>query len=246
MKKFLALFAVLAFLVGCGSDEKSASAEQVIKLGLSADYPPFEFVDKDNKITGFDVELINEISKRVGFKVELANISFDGLIPALKAGKIDAIMSAMSATEDRKKSVDFTDSYYATENLFIRKKGSDISDKNLAGKNIGAQLGTVQEMAAGEIEGAKVSPYDSPLTAIMALKSGKIDYVIVDSSIGYGFLKQNDDIEEFLKLPDGSEGFSIAFDKDKKTDLIAKINDAIKAIKADGTFEKIAKKYDLQ
>ncbi|WP_169753172.1 basic amino acid ABC transporter substrate-binding protein [Campylobacter mucosalis] len=246
MKKFLALFAVLAFLVGCGSDEKSTNAEQVIKLGLSADYPPFEFVDKDNKITGFDVELMNEISKRVGFKVELANISFDGLIPALKAGKIDAIMSAMSATEDRKKSVDFTDSYYATENLFIRKKGSDINDKNLVGKNIGVQLGTVQEMAAGKIEGAKVSPYDSPLTAIMALKSGKIDYVIVDSSIGYGFLKQNDDIEEFLKLPDGSEGFSIAFDKGKKTDLIAKINDAIKAIKADGTFEKIAKKYDLQ
>lgn len=253
MRKILALFAFLMLLVGCGDDKQGKSQEattatkaQVLKIGMSMDYPPFEFINDQNKPDGFDIELIKAISKKVGFDIELQNISFDGLIPALKAGKIDAIISAMSATDDRRKSVDFSDSYYATENLFIRKKGSSVSEADFNGKKIGAQLGTVQEMAAKLISGAQVMPFDSTLAAILALKAEKIDVVLIDSSIGYGFLKQNDDMEEFLKLPDGSEGFSIAFDKDKHMDLIGKINQAINDIKADGTFEAIAKKYELR
>lgn len=252
MKKFLAFFAFILLLVGCGSEnsqnktESKAEQRQVIRLGLSADYPPFEFMDQNNNITGFDVELFDAISKKVGFDVTLHNISFDGLIPALKAGKIDAIMSSMSATAERKQSVDFTDPYYATENLFIRKKGADINETALYGKSIGVQLGTVQEAAANKIQGAKAVPSDSPLTAILALKAGKVDLVIVDSSIGYGYLKQNDDLESFYIEPDGSEGFSIAFDKGKNTELITKINDALKELKNDATFEKLLKKYDLK
>ncbi|MDL0089230.1 transporter substrate-binding domain-containing protein [Campylobacter gastrosuis] len=252
MKKFLAFFAFVLFFVGCGSEnsqtktETKAEQKQVIRLGLSADYPPFEFMDKSNNITGFDVELFNAISKKIGIDVTLHNISFDGLIPALKAGKIDAIMSSMSATAERRASVDFTDPYYATENLFIRKKGTDINETKLSGKAIGVQLGTVQEATANKIEGAKAVPSDSPLTAILALKANKVDLVIVDSSLGYGYLKQNDDLEPFYIEPDGSEGFSIAFDKGKNTELIAKINVALKELKSDGTFENLLKKYDLK
>ncbi|MBE2984760.1 transporter substrate-binding domain-containing protein [Campylobacter sp. RM9344] len=237
MRKFLALVAV--GLLGVLN-------AQTLKVGMSMDYPPFEFINDQAKPSGFDVELIEAISKKIGVEVTLHNISFDGLIPALKAGKINAVMSAMSATDDRRKSVDFTDSYYATENLFIRKKGSDINENNIKGKKIGVQLGTVQEAAANMIEGAKVVPSDNILGAIMGLKVGKVDIVLVDSSIGYGYLKQNSDLEEFLKLPDGSEGFSIAFDKGKQTEIIGKINKALEELKADGTFDAIAKKYDLQ
>ncbi|MCD8212620.1 MAG: transporter substrate-binding domain-containing protein, partial [Campylobacter sp.] len=184
--------------------------------------------------------------KKIDVKFEVQNTSFDGLIPALKTGKIDAAMSAMSATEDRRKSVDFTNSYYATENLFLRKKGSDVTDANMNSKQIGVQLGTVQEIAANAITGAKVIPSEAIASSILALKSGKIDVVLVDSSIGYGYLKQNSDLEEFLKLPDGSEGFSIAFDKDKHADLIGKIDMAIEELKKDGTFDKLLLKYDLK
>lgn len=253
MKKILSFLAFMLFFVGCGDDAAKNTAKtensakmQTLKIGMSMDYPPFEYIDDQNNPSGFDVELIKEISNMLGFEVSLQNISFDGLIPALKAGKIDAIMSAMSATDDRRKSVDFTDSYYTTENLFIRKKNTDITQDTFKGKQVGVQLGTVQEMAARTFNGVNVVPADNILSSIMALKTGKIDFILVDSSIGYGYLKQNEDLEEFLKLPDGSEGFSIAFDKDKHNDLITKINDALKELKANGKFDEIAKKYDLR
>lgn len=223
------------------------AAADPIRVGTAANYPPFEFV-LDTKITGFDIDFITEIAKRAKFEIKFVNMSFDGLIPALKGGKIDMIASAMSATDDRRKSVDFSDSYYATENLFLKRKNDDkITDKaSLNGKKIGVQLGTVQEMAAKEVKGASVVPAEEMISAILALKSNKVDAVLVDSSIGYGFLKKNDDLMEFFKEPDGSEGFSFAFDKDKQKDLIVKINEAIKSIKQDGFFDKLLEKYDLK
>ena len=96
-----------------------------LKIGTAANYPPFEYVDEQNKITGFDMDLVAELAKRAGFEYKIVNMSFDGLIPALKTGKIDAVASAMSATDDRRKSIDFTQAYYATENIYLRAKGND-------------------------------------------------------------------------------------------------------------------------
>ncbi|MBR8462521.1 transporter substrate-binding domain-containing protein [Campylobacter sp. faydin G-105] len=254
MKKIITFLIMTLAFVGCSSEntkqeqnkvENVVAKEQVIKLGTSADYQPFEFIDDKNQITGFDVDLVAEIGKKIGVKFQIQNISFDGLIPAIKTGKIDAIASAMSETPERAMSIDFTKPYYNTENLFIRKKGSDVSEENLKDKKIGVQLGTVQEMAAQKITD-KVVPADAPVSSILALKSGKIDVVLIDSSIGYGYLKQNDDLEEFLKLPDGSNGFSIAFDKGKHTELITKINKALDELKKDGTFDALLAKYDLK
>lgn len=240
MKKFLTFAVTLLALF-------QFAAADPIRVGTAANYPPFEFIS-DTKITGFDIDFMKEIAKRAKFEIKFVNMSFDGLIPALKGGKIDMIASAMSATDDRRKSVDFSDSYYSTENLFLKRKNDDkITDKTkLVGKKIGVQLGTVQEMAAKKIKDANVVPSEEMVGAILALKSNKVDAVLVDSSIGYGFLKKNDDLMEFLKEPDGSEGFSFAFDKDKQKELITKINEAIKSIKADGFFDKLLEKYDLK
>lgn len=252
MRKIFAILCLGLFFAACSgggetkSENKAEQGKVSIKVGLSADYPPFEFRNEKNEIDGFDVALLRALGEKIGFDVSFQDISFDGLIPALKAGKIDAIASAMSATAERKTSIDFTDSYYTTENLFLRKKGTNISQQDLAKSKIGAQLGSVQEMAASKINGATVVPSDTPLTAILNLVAGKVDAVIVDSSIGYGYLKTNDDIEEFLKLPDGSEGFSIAFDKGKQTELIAKINAALGELKSSGEFDKILEKYNLK
>jgi len=194
------------------------------------------------------MDLVAELAKRAGFEYKIVNMSFDGLIPALKTGKIDAVASAMSATDDRRKSVDFTQAYYATENIYLRAKGNDaIASKDaLNGKRVGVQQGTVQEIAANAIAGAKVVPAEDPVPLIMGLKKGKIDAVVLDSSIGYGFLKKNPELEEFYKENDGSEGFSIAFDKGKQADLIAKINAALDEMKKDGSYDKLLEKYDLK
>ena len=219
-----------------------------LKVGTAANYPPFEFIDEQNKIVGFDIELVAELSKRIGFDFEFVNMSFDALIPAIKAGKIDLIASAMSATDERRRSIDFSKEYYTTENLYLRKKGNtNISGKSdLSGKKIGVQQGTVQEMAANAINGVKVTPAEDPVTLIMGLKNEKIDAIIIDSSIGYGFLKKNPELEEFYKEIDGSEGFSLAFNKNKNSELIAKINAAIDEMKKDGSYDKILEKYDLK
>lgn len=241
MSKFFK-FVVVAFAM------LSLSNAADLRVGTNAAYPPFEFINDQNKIAGFDIDLVDALSKKIGFTYEIVNMSFDGLIPALKAGKIDAIAAAMSATPDRVKAVDFTKAYYITENLFIKKAGDNAinSKADLNGKKIAVQLGTVQEIAARELKGAKVMANEDIFAAIMALKNSKVSAVLVDSSIGYGYLKKNPDLAEFLKEPDGSEGFSLAFDKNKKTDLIAKINATIDELKQDGTYDKLLEKYDLK
>ena len=119
MKIFFKLIFSVALLA-------TLALSQTIKVGTNATYPPFEFIDEQNKISGFDMDLIDEISKIVGFKYEIVNLAFDALIPALKAGKIDIIASAMSATPVREKAVDFSKPYYNTMNLFIKSFASSM------------------------------------------------------------------------------------------------------------------------
>lgn len=241
MKLFFKLFFGVALLA-------TLALSQTIKVGTNATYPPFEFINEQNQITGFDIDLISEISKIAGFKFEIVNISFDALIPALKADKIDIIASAMSATPIRAKAVDFSKPYYNTMNLFIKRADNKDLTKleQLEGKKISVQLGTVQELAAREIKSAKVMAIDEIFGAVMAVKNSKADALIVDSSIGYGYLKQNPDLAEFLILPDGSDGFSFAFDKNKNKELQAKVDSAIDELKRNGTYDELLIKYDLK
>lgn len=256
MKNFLKVLALglVLFFIGCGDSTNKKSAanstseagkEIVYKVGSSADYPPFEYLDEKNQIVGFEMDLLNEITKKTGIKFDVANMNFDGLISALKTGKIDIAISGMSATDERRKSVDFTKPYYFSENLFIRKKGSDVNKDNLMGKKISAQVGTLQEEAARQITNQSI-PAENVAAAIMSLKADKIDVVLTDSPIGIEYLKQNPDLEEFLRVPDGTEGFAMAFNKGKHTDLIKKIDGAIDELQKSGEFDKMLDKYGLK
>lgn len=241
MKKFLKiLLVVLACL-------NLANAKS-LKVGTNASFPPFEFVDKNSQIVGFDMDLLDAISKKVGFEYEIVNMGFDGLIPALKSGKIDMVAAGMSATEQRRKAADFTNPYYSTENVFLKKADNDSikSKEDIKGKIVSTQLGTVQEIAIRELKDIKVSTMKDPFNVIMALKNGKVDVAVFDSSVAYGYLKENPDLAPFHTEPDGSDGFSFAFNKGKHGDLIAKFNDAVDELKEDGTYDKILVKYDLK
>lgn len=238
--RIIFLFLTLLF-VACSQNKK----QEVIKFGTSAQYPPFEYQNDKNEIVGFDIDLANEISKRINIKFTYSNISFDGLIPALKTGKIDAVISAMSATDERRKSVDFSKPYHKTKNAYLRRKDSNISKSELKNKKVSVELGSIQEIAAKKLS-KNLSLTEDALSAILTLRANKADAVIIDEMVAKEYTKQYDDIEIFLKEDDGSEGMSIAFDKDKHKELIAKIDKSIDEIKRDGTMNKLLTKYKLR
>ncbi|EAH5677156.1 basic amino acid ABC transporter substrate-binding protein [Campylobacter upsaliensis] len=241
---FLSLFVVACSDTSTTNNDSNASLS--LRVGTAPNYKPFDYKE-DAKLTGLDIDLVNEIAKREGIELTWVEMSFDGLIPALKTGKIDMIASAMSATEDRRKSVDFSDVYYTTKNLYIKKKDNETlnSKEDLEGKIIGVQLGTLQEPAAKAIKDTKVQSNESLSVVIMELKEGKIDAVVADKDVSTGYLKENTDLIGFFEEEDGSEGFSFAFDKDKQKEAIEKFNKGLKDLKADGTYDQILTKYEL-
>ncbi|EAH4720626.1 basic amino acid ABC transporter substrate-binding protein [Campylobacter upsaliensis] len=241
---FLSLFVVACSDTSTTNNDSNASLS--LRVGTAPNYKPFDYKE-DAKLMGLDIDLVNEIAKREGIELTWVEMSFDGLIPALKTGKIDMIASAMSATEDRRKSVDFSDVYYTTKNLYIKKKDNEAlnSKEDLEGKIIGVQLGTLQEPAAKAIKDTKVQSNESLSVVIMELKEGKIDAVVADKDVSTGYLKENADLIGFFEEEDGSEGFSFAFDKDKQKEAIEKFNKGLKDLKADGTYDQILTKYEL-
>ena len=248
MKKILIIITVVIFgILSCGS-KNSVNDKEVKKLVVGTDgvFPPFGYI-KNGELVGFDIDLIKQIGKDLGYEIEMKVQPFDSLIPALKAGKLDAIISGMSATEERKKSVDFTDEYYKSTQMFLKKKGNNqlTSKESLAGKKIGVQLGTIQELEARKIKNANVVTNDATINLILDLKNGKTDAVILENIVAKEFIKKNPDIEVFYeeKLP---YGMAIAFDKGKHTEIIKKINDELKKLKENGKYDELVKKYGLE
>lgn len=240
MKKFLKILICVAL-------GATLSLADILKVGTNANFPPFEFIDDNAKITGFDIELIDALTKEAGLEYEVINMGFDALIPALKSGKIDVAVSGMSATPERKKAVDFTTPYYNTQNLFMKKADNDSinSKDDMKDKILATQLGTVQETASRQIS-KNVLVNKEPFGAVMAVKKGKADVLVLDASVGYGYLKNNPDLIEFYKEDDGSDGFAMAFDKGKYTETIKKLDDALEAIKANGIYDQLLEKYELK
>lgn len=252
MKKILSLLCVgfALFFVACSKEEVCGGNDKELRVGLNAEYPPFEY-KQDAKVVGFDIDILDAVSKKVGFNYTLNHMSFDGLIPALKACKIDMIISSMSATQERMKQVDFSIPYYEGETLYIKRKDSaDIVDKDsIKGKKVGVFLGTVQEQAAQKMKdeyNIKVVMSESILGAILNLKSGKVDVALADYATAQGYLKENEELIGFYHEKDGSEGLSIAFDKGKHAELLAKINEAIKELKESGEYDKLLIKHNLR
>lgn len=239
MKKILVLCFTL-FLAACLN-----ANDKVYKIGISPDYPPFDTL-VDGKVSGFDAELLENLSKIAGFKYEFKAMNFDGLIAALKGGKIDAVISAMSASEERKRACDFSDVYYKARTIYIKHKDSAFTHKNdLAGKKVGVQLGTVQEMATRKLN-ANVNPNENPTILVLSLNEKKLDALAFDALVAREFLAKNPDLVEFFSEDDGTEGFSVAFNKGKNTELREKINEALAIFVKTSEYEELLKKYNIK
>lgn len=215
-----------------------------IRIGTEGAYPPFNMIDKDGKVTGFDVEIARALCKKMGADCTIVTQDWDGIIPGLLAGKYDAIVASLSITDERRKAVDFTEPYYSNSLRMIAKKGSTIDPGNLKGKAVGSQRATIAANHAEKIEGARVKLYDTQENAYLDLASGRIDLLVSDMLPGYDWLrsKQGEEFEFVGETIDIGDKIGIALRKgDDK--LRERMNKALAEILADGTYEKINARY---
>ncbi|EOB7284193.1 polar amino acid ABC transporter inner membrane subunit [Staphylococcus aureus] len=216
-----------------------------LRVGLSADYAPMEFehtVNGKTEYAGVDIDLAKKIAKDNNLKLKIVNMSFDSLLGALKTGKIDIIISGMTSTPERKKQVDFSDSYMMTKNIMLVKKDKvneykDIKDFN--NKKVGAQKGTEQEkIAQTEIENASITSLSRLPDVILALKSGKVEGAVVEKPVAEAYLKQNPKLGiSNVKFNEEEKDTVIAVPKDSPK-LLSQINKTIKKVKDKGLIDK--------
>ncbi len=240
MMKLIMAVMVGLFMVACGN----GSEEKVEKIyvGTNAEFAPFEYLE-NGKTVGFDMDLMAEISKEIGIEMEIKDMAFDGLLPALQAKKVDMIIAGMTATEERKKAVNFSETYYKANQVIITAEDADdISNfEGLKGKKVGVILGFTGDVVVSEIAGVEVKKYNAGYAAIMDLKEGKIDAVVLDGEPAKNFVKNNEGIK-ITSAEGEKEEYAMAVSKDN-ADLLKKINTALTTLKENGTYDKLLKKW---
>lgn len=248
-----AVFVLLAgFLAACGtSDSANGSGEgeegkKKLIMGTSADYPPFEYIDtaKSDEFIGVDIDIAKAVTEKLGYEFEVRDMDFGGLIQALQSGQVDFVLSAMSATEDRKKNVDFSEIYYTSKHMIVSKKGSDITSlEDLEGKTVGVQLGSIQETKAKDLTeevDMKVENRNRIPELIQEIKAGRFDAAIIEDTVAQGFFEKDKELEGFT-VEDADGGYAIALPKD--SELTEEFNKALQEMIDNGELDEIITKW---
>ena len=242
MKKVLALImaTVLAVCVfaACGATDEAAT----LKMGTNAAFPPYEYKEGE-AFVGIDVEIADAIAKELGTTLEVVDMEFDSIIPAVQKGEVNFGMAGMTVTDERKLEVDFTSSYATGVQVVIVAEGSEIATlDDLEGKKIGTQLGTTGDMYSKDDYGEEnVTSYGKGADAVIALKGGDVDAVIIDNEPAKAFVAENEGLK-ILETEYAVEDYAIAVAKEN-TELLDKINAALEKLTADGTIDAIIAKY---
>ena len=234
-------------------DETSAEAAETeaakeaaggkLVMATNAEFPPYEYHDGD-AIVGIDAEIAKAIADELGMELEIEDIAFDSIIPEIVSGKADMGLAGMTVTEDRMQSVDFSNTYAKASQKIIVTEDSEIaSPDDLKGVIVGVQLGTTGDIYVSDLEadGTTVERYSKGFEAVQALSQGKIDAVVIDGEPAKTFVAET----QGLKILDESftdEEYAIAVKKGN-TELLEKINGALKTLKDNGTLDEIVAKY---
>ncbi|MCT8975424.1 ABC transporter substrate-binding protein [Clostridium sp. CX1] len=263
LKKFIAMSLVVGSMVtfaacgsqststsGSGDKSQSASMERIKKngklvLGTSADYPPYEFhksINGKDEIVGFDIEVAKEIAKDLGVKLEVKDMKFDGLLAALDQGNVDIVVAGMTPTPEREKNVDFSNVYYqAVQTIVVRASDKDKikSTDDLKGKKIGVQKGAIQEqIAQKQVSGAQPVALGKISDLMLALKSNRVDAVIVELPVATSNVNANKDLViSDIKLQTEEAGSAAAFKKGS-SDLVKEVNKTLDRLKAEKSVDK--------
>jgi ABC-type amino acid transport substrate-binding protein len=222
----------------------TAPAEE-ITVGTDATWPPFEMVNEQTKeLEGFDIDLMNAIAKEANLKIKWVNIGFDPLLAGMATGQYDAAISVITITEDRKKSMLFSDPYYNAGQLIAVGINNNTISKpdDLKGKKVGAQVGTTGAIEVEKIDKSALKTYDDIGQAFMDLMNGQIDAVVADSPLVYGYVAKNASKIKAVGQPFTQEYYGIAVKKGGEA-LLAKINAGLKAVKDKGILQQLDEKW---
>lgn len=240
-----------------GSDAKATTQLEQVKekgklvIATSADYPPYEFhkeIDGKDTIVGFDIMIAEEIAKELGVELEIKDMKFDGLLPALQSGNVDMVVAGMTATEERQQAVNFTESYYNGEiSILINKKDLDkyTTLESLKSVKIGAQKASLQEnFAIDTIEATNMKLLSKIPDLILELKNGNVDAVVVTKQSVTGYLKQYPELT-YANINTGeygAEGAAIAIKKSDDLSLVEKSNEVLAKLKSENKIDEFVNK----
>lgn len=251
MKKLMLTICALACaftLTACGSKDTASGADKdKLVIGIDDTFAPMGF-KKDGKLVGFDVEMAQEVGKKINKEVEFQNIDWDLKETELESGNIDLIWNGYSVTDERKEKVLFSDPYMDNRQLIITtdktgiKTKADIKGKTLSvQKNSSAYDAVMKDEAfVADLDGGKPTQFDTNNDCFMDLESGRSDAIVVDETLARYYMKQQDNGVKYVVLDEnfGSEEYAVGMRKDD-TELCKSINTALKELKEDGTYDKI-------
>ncbi len=256
MKKWIstAILCSSMALTACGGSQTEETAtgaekEKTYRVAMNAEFAPFEYTTANGELIGFDVDLMNEMAKEGNFKVEYKNQPWDGLFASLQTGDADALISAVTITDDRKQTIDFSDSYFDIQQVILLPKGKNITDTNgLQQLNrVGVVTGNTGDLVASKIFGPtsnKIARYESLPIVLKELENNGVDAVISDSSVVSHYLKNNPD-KEFVMIEAkdfDQEQYGIAIKKGNE-ETVKVFNEALQKVRDNGKYEEIYNKY---
>ncbi len=236
----------ISTLASCGAKKEEATEEgekQVLTMATNAEFPPFEYLEGE-EIVGADVEMAKAIADYLGYELEITNIDFDAALTGAATGKYDVAVAGITATDERKKNMNFSDNYYKASQSIIVTADSEIKvAADLEGKTMGCQEGTTGEQFLLDNNYA-IQSFKTAPEAVSALKAGKVDAVVVDNAVAKALSAKQEGATVVLDEALTEEAYAIALQLGND-ELTTKINEALKAITEDGTLGKIFEKYDL-
>ncbi|MBN3898682.1 MAG: ABC transporter permease subunit [Nostoc sp. NOS(2021)] len=252
---------VINMIIGHSNYLKAASSlgKDTLTMITSPDYPPYEFYNTKGgdvydglrlrQIVGFDIDIAKTLAQKLGFKLQIMESDFNGLIPALQANRADFVMAGMTPTPERQKNIDFSIIYYEAKDTIVAPKGSNLKQpQDLSGKKVGVQLGTIQEQNAQKIAkkvaGIQLKQLNKVPEVVQEIKSGRIDAAIVEDTVAKGFAQANPDLEFNIIPSEEASGSAIAFPKGSS--LAEPFNKVLQQMKDNGTLAKLVAKWFSQ
>jgi polar amino acid transport system substrate-binding protein len=240
------LAAVSLLLVGCKKKEEAAEMLHIV-IATDATWPPMEMVDENKEIVGFDIDLMKAAAEKGGFTVEFQNTAWDGIFAGLAAGVYDAVISSVTITEERKKTMDFSVPYINAGQILILPQATSGVDElaDLKGKSVGAQIGTTGSFEVEKISGVELLTYDEIGLAFEDLANGRIDAVVADTPVAADYALMNPNYKGRLKIvgePFTDEYYGVAVKKDNK-EILDAINKGLNAILNTDTYKNIENEW---
>jgi ABC-type amino acid transport substrate-binding protein len=226
-------------------------AGEALRVAVGVPYPPFAEYDDSGALVGFDVDIARALCKEIGQDCVIVPMPFQEITPSLASGGIDLAVAGMGSTEERKQYMDFTDRYYRSLSIYLERPGTnrDMSPKGMEGKRIGAQKGTLQERYLRQTYGSAVSVvvYENIATLMEMLRQGTLELVLVDGLAGYAYLKSHlgTGLETVGRPidPDRIAGWACVAVSKKRPGLREKLNQAIQALRRNGEYDRINRRY---